>query len=154
MATSSYDIQVAIAAVIVGAAPNAVVVPRNVLGQLQQGQWGIIQSSADSNKIHGWVVTMIANPLTNETYFEYDPRFWVWQILEYETGNDTSNSEKTFLDENDAVRLAFNGPLADPLQNANPPSFDDMRTSPEGIGGKLVHIARGFVTVKGLKLGC
>ncbi len=149
---SSYEIQVAIAAVIQAAAPSAIVVPRNILGQLQQGQWGMIQDG--SNKIHGWVVTMIANPITNEINLEYDPRFWVWQILQYDTGNDTVNSEKTFLDENDAVRNAFSPPLGDPLQNANPPSFDDMRTSPEGMGGALVHIARGFITVKGLSLFC
>ncbi len=87
---SSYDIQLAIAAIIKTAAPTAVVIPRNILGELDRGNFAMLQSSDDSNKVHGWVVTLIAQPLVNEIHFEYDPRFWVWQILEYETGNDMS----------------------------------------------------------------
>lgn len=151
---SSYEIQTAIADVIATAAPSAVVKPRNILGKLASGDWEMLRSaSADGSRIHGWIVTKSADVLSNPTHLEYSPRYDVWQFLQYSTGNDTTNSEKQFLDEMDAVKEAFVG-LSGTLSKALPPSFDDIRPAAEGPDGKLIHIARGVIVIEGLKVGC
>jgi hypothetical protein len=151
---SSYEIQEAIAAVILAAAPTASVKARNILGKLEKGDWEMLRSAETPARIHGWVVTKIAHPLTNSTQLEFSPQYAIWQFMEYRTGDDSGNSEKDFLDEQDAVRTAFAPPLADPISAALPPSFDDMRPAKEGPNGRLIHIARGVVTIEGLNVRC
>ncbi len=154
---SSYEIQTAIADIIATAAPNAIVKPRDILGKLAAGDWEMLRSAeGDGARIHGWIVTKTADTLkaNRQNYAEYSPRYTVWAFLQYATGDNTTNSEKEFLDELDAVRDAFVQPLDDPLTFALPPSFDDIRPAAEGPNGKLIHIARGVIVLDGVKVGC
>jgi len=147
----SYAIQEAIAAVIEGAATLAKVKARNIYNALAEGQWGMLQSSADGNRARGWMVTQSADTFDEASYIPglatYKPRYEVWQFYEYWVGDDDSNSEKTFAAERDAVKAAFVGIDSGILANCNPPSFPDIRITPEYLGNRLIHIARGFVTI-------
>jgi hypothetical protein len=150
------EIREAIAAKIATAAPLAVVLPRNILG-IKNGAWlSMLQSAADSNKVRGWFVTLVAQTLTERRIggaAEYEFKFRIVQFMQYETGDDDSNSEDSLSAERAAVVTAFMGDLADPLGKAEPPDFSLIDIDPIGQNGLMVHFAEGTITVKNV-VGC
>lgn len=142
-------IREAIAAKIQTAAPLAVVIPRNILGIRQDAWLGMLQSSADNNRIRGWIVTEKAQALTEQRQSgaEYEMRFDVWQFYEYFTGDNTTNSEDIFSAEREAVILAFTGDLVSPLTWAKPLDFSLIDIFPVGTGAMPIHIAQGSISV-------
>lgn len=146
---TTYEMQVEIAGIIAGAAPTARVIPRNVLGEIRLGNFAMVEVSG---VIHGWFVSYESRTL-KAPYDEYDVGFLVWQVYGYQSGNDTANSEKSFIDEADAVLLAFTT-YAGTL-NVRPPTLFEVGLFPRiGSNGNSVHIAKGRCLVEGVKLGC
>lgn len=149
----------AIAAVIGLAAPDAVVIPRNQLGLLADGDFAAL-ISASLQKIRGWIVTQSGAELISQGQAWADYRFtWrVVQVHEYKTGDDTTNSEDAFASDRDAVLLAFLNPagvvgitqgIIDDLGNIGALSFggtNSITVAPGREGGKRVHIADGSIS--------
>lgn len=150
----------AIAAVISLTAPDAVVIPRNQLGLLADGDFAALISPS-TQKIRGWVVTQSGAELITQGNAWGDYRFtWrVVQVHEYKTGDSSTNSEDGFASERYAVMLAFLDPTSvtgidqttiDALGNISALSFpatnDGIRVAPGREGGKRVHIADGSIS--------
>lgn len=148
----------AIADLIRLAAPDAVVIPRNQLGLLADGDFAALLS-ATTNKIRGWVVTQSGSDLVQQfsTYADYRYTFRIVQVHEYKTGDDTTNSEDGFASEREAVLEAFLDPanvtgitqtILDNLGNINGASFPagSIQVAPGREGGKRVHVADGVIT--------
>jgi hypothetical protein len=148
----------AIAALIRLAVPDAVVIPRNQLGLLADGDFAALISTS-ATKIRGWIVTQSGAELLNQGQAWADYRY-TWrlvQVYEYKTGDDTTNSEDTFASDRDAVILAFLNPSAvtgieqtviDNLGDINAASFPagSITVAPGREGGKRVHIADGMIS--------
>lgn len=147
MATEK-EIREAIAARIQTLAPSAVVVPRNILGIKNDGWLGLLQSPADGNKIHGWMVSLQSQVLIEDRGFgaEYELRYAVWQFLQYSTGDNTNNSEDVFSAERAAVIQGFAGNPPAPLEDAAPIQFNLIDIF--SIGDRLIHIAQGSIAVR------
>jgi hypothetical protein len=147
------QIRDAIAATIQTAAPQAVVIPRNILGMKDDGWLGFLQSGVDSNRIHGWMVTLQSQAVIEDrvSAAEYELRFAVWQFLQYRTGSNSDNSEDAFSNERGAVLNAFAGALPAPLDGAKPLEFSLVDLFQ--VGDRLVHIAQGSIVV-GTVLNC
>lgn len=149
----------AIADLIRLAAPDAVVIPRNQLGLLADGDFAALINTAAS-KIRGWIVTQSGAELIQQfsIYADYRYTWRVVQIHEYKTGDDTTNSEDTFASERDAVISAFLNPaivsgitqsVIDDLGNIGALSFsgsNSITVAPGREGGKRVHIADGTIS--------
>lgn len=149
----------AIADLIRLAAPDAVVIPRNQLGLLADGDFAALINTAAS-KIRGWIVTQSGAELIQQfsIYADYRYTWRVVQIHEYKTGDDTTNSEDTFASERDAVISAFLNPaivsgvtqsVIDNLGNIGALSFggaNSITVAPGREGGKRVHIADGTIS--------
>lgn len=148
----------AIAAVIALVAPDAVVVPRNQLGLLADGDFAAL-TSPTTGKIRGWVVTQSGAELVQQysTYADYRHTWQLVQIHEYKTGDNDTNSEDAFASEREDVLEAFLNPSAvtgitqsvlDDLGNMNGVSFPagSIRVAPGREGGKRVHIAEGVIS--------
>lgn len=149
----------AIADLIRLAAPDAVVIPRNQLGLLADGDFAALINTAAS-KIRGWIVTQSGAELIQQfsIYADYRYTWRVVQIHEYKTGDDTTNSEDTFASERDAVISAFLNPaivsgvtqlVIDDLGNIGALSFggaNSITVAPGREGGKRVHIADGSIS--------
>ena len=142
-------IREAIAAKIQTAAPTAVVVPRNILGIKDDGWYGLLQSPNDSNRVHGWMVTLGAQTLVEnrQSGAEYSLKFLIWQFYQYRTGSNTANSEDEAGAEREAVIAAFLGSLASPLSWADPLELGLIDIFPTGDGSRLIHIAQGSINV-------
>lgn len=154
---SSYEIQQAIAAKIATACPFAKVLCRDINSTIGSGWWEIGQSASDNNRVHLYVVTQESDILMTAPYAEYNATYGIWGILEYQSGTDSSNTEKTFSDERDAIKLAFapDALASDAtLSLALPPSFDLIELSHELANKKLAHIEHATLTIQGLKIGC
>lgn len=147
----------AIASLIGLAAPDAVVIPRNQLGLLADGDFAAL--IAASGKVRGWIVTQSGAELISQGQAWADYRYtWrVVQIHEYKTGNSSTNSEDVFASERDAVILAFLNPstvsasqsVIDDLGNIGALSFagaNAITVAPGREGGKRVHIADGSIS--------
>lgn len=149
---SSYEIQTAIAELIAATATDAKVLARNIHDVLTNAQRAMLISST-TGKLRGWVVSQSEDGFDEGSFIPgratYKPRFEVWQFHEYDMGNDSSNSEKTFAEERDTVKAAFIGDLTGVLGTvgANPPSFSDIGLTDKYLGGRMLHIARGHITV-------
>ena len=155
----------AIADLIRLAAPDAVVIPRNQLGLLADGDFAALISTSTA-KIRGWIVTQSGAELLTQGQAWADYRYtWrVVQVHEYKTGDDTTNSEDTFASDRDAVILAFLDPSAvtgvdqtviDNLGNIGALSFagaNAITVAPGREGGKRVHIADGTISAE-IKVG-
>ena len=157
----------AIAAVIRLTVPDAIVIPRNQLGMLADGDFAaLIPSGAPTaNGVRGWVVTQSGADLVQQfsNYAEYRYSWRVVQVYSYQTGDDSTNSEDTFASDRAAVMLAFLDPSAvtgidsDTVTNLG---LIGALTFPQGSitvapgreGGKRVHIADGTITAE-VKLG-
>jgi hypothetical protein len=148
----------AIAAVIRLVAPDAVVIPRNQLGLLADGDFAALLSTT-TGKIRGWVVTQSGAELIQQfnTYADYRYTFRLVQIHEYKTGDDTTNSEDAFASEREDVMEAFLDPanvtgitqtMLDNLGNINGVSFPagSITVAPGREGGKRVHLADGVIS--------
>jgi len=154
---SPYEIQVAIADAIRAATTGAVVIPRNILGELINGNYAMLQSPTDGNRIHGWFVSQSADVMSRafQGYAEYDAQFLVWQIYEYQTGNDSDNSEKRFAAERELVKVALSASLAAPLDSIDPPTFGDIGLFPKVAENRRpLHMARGSITARGINTEC
>lgn len=148
----------AIAALIRLVAPDAVVIPRDQLGLLAEGDFVPLISSS-TGKIRGWIVTQTGAELVTQGDSWADYRFtWrIVQIHEYKTGDDNTNSEDGFGSERGDVMLAFLDPSAvsgidattlTNLGNIDAPTFSGnaIRVAPGREGGKRVHIADGSIS--------
>lgn len=153
----------AIAALIGLAVPDAVVIPRNQLGLLADGDFAAL--IATTGKIRGWIVTQSGAELLNQGQAWADYRYhWdVVQIHEYKTGDDTTNSEDLFASDRNAVILAFLDPSAvsgvdqtiiNNLGNIGAVSFPpkSIGVSQGREGGKRVHAAYGSISAE-IKVG-
>lgn len=150
----------AIADLIRLAAPDAVVIPRNQLGLLADGDFAALVSTSASNRLRGWIVTQSAAELIQQfsIYADYRYTWRIVQIHEYKTGNDSTNSEDTFASERDAVISAFlnpavvsgiTQPVIDDLGNMGAITFsgaNSITVAPGREGGKRVHIADGSIS--------
>jgi len=150
-----YEIQVAIAALIKATVPDARVIGRNVLGELEIGNWSVLHDT--TGKVHGWFVSQRADNWqeldSGPGYAGYVLEFDVWQVYRYESGNDTTNSEKEFADERELVKAAFTSGLPSELTWADPLTFPEIGLFPRQAQNRLpVHIAKGIGKVK-LKTG-
>lgn len=149
----------AIADVIRLVAPSAVVIPRNQLGLLADGDFAALLSTT-TNKIRGWIVTQSSAELISQGQVWADYRY-VWRVVqvhEYKTGDDSTNSEDTFASERDDVIEAFLNPsgvtgitqtVLDNLGNMGAISFSGtnaITVAPGREGGKRVHIADGVIS--------
>ncbi len=145
------EIRESIAATIASVATNAIVVPRNILDIKNDAWTGLLKSSADNNRIHGWMVTQksaqVAEKRQNSA--QYDLEFSVWQFVQYFTGSDTTNSEDLASAEREAVMEAFANPaaLSADLSWVEPIEFPVIDLFPIGTTGGMVHIAQGTLRV-------
>lgn len=148
--------QVAIAAIISGAATSAKVIPRNILNELGSGNFAMVEVGG---VVDGWFVSMDELKLVEkgQNYAVFNYGFAVWQVRGYQTGNNTSNSEKSFLDEMDLVVAAFMAvDVSDAfLSRLDPPSFYESGLFPRtGANGMPIHINKGRCWARGVKVGC
>ena len=83
----------AIATVIRLIIPDAVVIPRNQLGLLADGDFAALISPS-TTKIRGWIVTQSGAELLTKGDAWADYRY-IWRVVrvhEYKTGDDSTNS--------------------------------------------------------------
>lgn len=158
------EIRTAIATVIGLAAPDATVIPRDAMGLFKQGEYRPLYS-ASTGKVRGWIITESASILSQKlsSGADYALTFQVWQLHEYFTGDDSTNSEDIASAEREAVMDAFSD-LAnvtgitqtelDALAMCDPISFSEIVVFAATEGGKLFHWARGTVTVSYRTTGC
>lgn len=148
----------ALAAIIRLTVPDAVVIPRDQLGLLADGDFAAI-IPATVQKIRGWIVTQSGADLIQQydTFAEYRYTWRVVQVHSYVTGDDNTNSEDIFASDRTAVMLAFLNPStvvgidADTIANlgrlgALTFAPNSIRVAPGREGGKRVHIAEGSIT--------
>lgn len=155
----------AIATVIRLTIPDAVVIPRNQLGLLADGDFAALISPS-TTKIRGWIVTQSGAELLTkgDAWADYRYIWRVVQVHEYKTGDDSTNSEDLFASDRDAVILAFLNPSAvvgidattlTNLGNIGALSFsgpNSITIAPGREGGKRVHIADGSISAE-IKVG-
>lgn len=144
---SDEDIRTAIAGVITTAAPLAVVFPWWVLG-VKQDMWpGMLRSSQDSDRVHGYVITRTADE-GREVAMRCVERAWsydIWAIHYYQTGTSAANTDLTFNEELDTITAAFDNvaSLANALKRRSPIRWTiDLNV----YGGELLHFAVGQIT--------
>lgn len=147
---SDKDVRAAIKAVIAAAAPNAVVAGRWVL-KFEPAQWpGLLKSSADSGRTHGYVITRSRTGPASLLGVGRVKRLWAYTILGlhyYETGTDTTNSEDLFKAEIDAIVAALDaGSIAGTKQVTEELVFfqEDLKQ----YGTEFVHVALGTYVVE------
>ena len=149
MTYTEAQVRASIKDVIQAAAPNAVIYPWWILGHKENHWPGLLRSSADDNKVHGYVITRSSNEGT-ETGSRCVRRYWsyeLWGFHYYETGNSTSNTDLTFNAEIDAITDSFDQitELALPLQRRQVPKWIiDLGL----YGGELLHFAVGSLTIE------
>ena len=104
----------AIAAVIgLVVASSVTVIPRDVMGMFRQGHYSALLASG-ATQTRGWMVTQKAMPLNErgDAYAEYKPLWHIWQLHEYFTGDNSSNSEDIASAERETVMAALANPSA------------------------------------------
>lgn len=152
---SGEDIRAAVASVIRAAAPNAVVIERNVLNVINDGWLNILQSSASNWAVRGWMVSTSAMVPSGDARLggvDYALTLAVWQFCEYfsidaGTGKD---SETTSEAEREAVVQALINPvnLTGVIEGLEPPVFSTIDLF--RVGERMVHIAQGAVRLSQL----
>ncbi len=144
------QIRNAIADRIKTAAPTAVVIPRDIVNALD-GTW-LAQLEDANGIVHGWVVTLESMTISEERAGGalYTLRYSVWRFLDYDTGDDTANSEDQGSAEREAVVLAFANQLVltGALSNCKPLQFAFARMGLRYVGNKCVHIDEGTIEVE------
>lgn len=149
---SDYQVRTAAAnAIKATAAAGAVVFNWWALGYDGDAWPGLIRRV--DGYIHGYVVTRTALRGINEVG-GVRRHIWTYTILAlygYRTGNETDNSEKEFSAEltaladffsSEAIQVPVYAPLADQVEILEFPIVDLVE-----LGGELVHIAQGSITV-------
>ena len=148
-------IRASIAAALAVGAPNAVVYSWWVLGA-DENEWpGLLRSSNDLDtngrkRVHGYVITRRESTGEFQGNNRVARRSYQYMIVGfhyYSTGTSASNSEATFTAEIDAItdELDDKSGLDANLQRIQPVSwFFDLKP----IGGELLHIVRGTLTVE------
>lgn len=132
------------------AAPTAIVFPRWELGYNPVEWPGLIRSSNDNDRAHGWVITRraIDAEKNGQRCPKRDYVYAVWGFHYYLTGDDATNSEDLFQAEVDAVCATLDTDLktAHPeLRLIEPIGFQlDLY----GFGGELLHVAQGRLVVQ------
>lgn len=155
MATEK-EMREAIRDLIATAAPDAIVIPRNILGIKNDAWLNMLQSPSDSNRVRGWFISQRALQLIEQRTgaAEYDVIYDVWQFYQYYTGSNTTNSEDVFSAERDAVTVALAAVLPDPLTRAKPLEFSLIDLFPVGQAGMLMHIAQGTIAIGNVTVTC
>lgn len=144
------QIRAAIKTVIETAAPTSVVFPWWVLGH-DQNEWpGLLISSADSDRVHGYVITRTGtegerkNPQCVTRSFSYD----IWGFHFYkEDSTSASNSDLTFNTELDAICNAFINAATLPAELQRVEEEPSFRMDLDIFGGELLHYATGRLVV-------
>lgn len=146
----------AIAAVIgLVVASSVTVIPRDVMGMFRQGHYSALLASG-ATQTRGWMVTQKAMPLNErgDAYAEYKPLWHIWQLHEYFTGDNSSNSEDIASAERETVMAALANPSAvsgveqatlDALTHLGALTFPVITCVPMTEGGKLFHWAQGEI---------
>lgn len=152
---SGPDIRAAVASVIRTAAPNAVVIERNVLNVVNDGWLNILQSSASNWAVRGWTVSPSAMVPSGDPRLggvEYSLTLAVWQYCEYfaidaGTGDDSETISEV---EREAVVQALIDPvnLTGVIESLQPPVFSIIDLF--RVGERMVHIAQGAVRLSQL----
>lgn len=145
------QIREAIETVLNAKTTNAVVFPWWALSHRPEHWPGQLVSSAESDRVHGYVVTRSLtdgerkNPQCVTRSFNYD----IWGFHFYETGTRTANTDFAFNAELDAISDAFiiASSLPPALARAEPPSF---RVDLNVFGGEMLHYAIGRLVVEQL----
>lgn len=143
------QVRTAIEAVIVAAAPLAVVYPWWVLGADSAIWAGVLKSSSDGNRVHGYVLTRSRN-VGVERGLRCVERTWsydVWGFHHYSTGNRTANSDLDFNAELDAIALAFDDVASLPAQLKRRDPLE-WQVDLNVYGGELLHFAVGQLTLE------
>lgn len=139
---------------IVAAAPLAVVFPWWVLDG-EENEWPAkLVSSSDSDRVHGYVITRRGtrtqreNPNCVRRFFTYQIR----GLRYYETGTRTSNSDLAYNAELDAICARFANKnrvdLPQAIKRIAADSELDFRADLKIVGGQLLHIALGEITIE------
>lgn len=148
-------IRAAIASAIETAAPLARVYSWWVLGA-DENQWlGYMRSPSDTDsnnraRVHGYLVTRrgsTAEYQGNRQLARRTHTYFIYGFHYYSTGTEDSNSEATFTAEIDAICDALDdkASLDTSLSRSQPIAWEfDLKP----VGGELVHIARGTLTVQ------
>lgn len=145
---SDQQIRTALEGIITTAAPLAVVYPWWVLG-VKQDMWpGLMRSSSDSDRVHGYVITR-AQDEGVEKAMRCVNRSWsydIWALHYYQTGNRIANSDLTFNTELDLITAALDDIVTVPneLKRRQPIRWTiDLNV----YGGELLHFAVGSITI-------
>jgi len=144
------QIRAAIAGVITTAAPNAVVFPWWVLGHDSNTWPGVLISSADGNKPHGYVITRTntegerKNPQCVTRSLTYD----IWAFRYYDEGSTSAaNSDLVFNTELDAICNAFINAATLPGELQRVEEEPSFRMDLDIFGGELLHYATGRLVI-------
>lgn len=137
--------------------PPPIVEGRDLAGIFADGAINDLCDSA--NKIHGWIVAQNgATPVKENRQggAEYELIYDVWQITEYRSGSEASNSIKEASAERDAVIDGFRFASALPatLKSAKPLEFPQGSINlPEPALAGQVRISKGILRVRSV-YGC
>ena len=150
MTPNDSQIRESLRALIQAAAPLALVFPRWELGYNPVEWPGLIRSSNDAGRAHGWVITRRRNngKKDHKRCVKRDWAYAVWGFHYYLTGDDALNSEDLFSAECDAVAETLDKDLetAQPeLQIIEPV---DCQFDLYGFGGEMLHVAQGVLIVR------
>ena len=158
-ARAEKDIRNAIGSAIATAVSTAIVIPRNLLGNLKNATWYSEFLDVD-NRVHGWGIALYSDTPSDPNRFqrkaEYLYKYHVWQLYEFTSGNDASNSEDLASVERDTVKALFvptATSLCGAVRGCGPLEFgqsfipgatpiDTME-----VGDRILHIAQGQLTV-------
>lgn len=152
MAFTEAQMREAIEAEIVAAAPLAVVYSWWYLGG-DENQWPAkLVSAADSDRVHGYVITR------RRTFAEREQpncvrRFFTYQIRGlrfYESGTRAANSDLTYNAELDAIcaRFANRTTLPRAINRITEGGELDFRIDLNWLGGELLHLSLGEITIE------
>ena len=150
MTYSDADVREAIRSVVATAAPLAVVFKWWVLGHKRETWPGLLRSSSDADRVHGYIITRSKD--------EGEPkamncvrRLWTYDIAAfhyYATGTQSANTDLTFNAEVNALCDAFDdvtGLDASIRRIRTPLTF---RVDLDVFGSELLHIGQGQIVIE------
>ncbi len=145
------EIRNALRNVVAAAAPEAIVLARDILNVKQSGWLSAL--AKPGKRVRGWMVTQSGYAIFEQRNNAVEYQLWydIWQFFQYRSGENTSNSEDEFSAEREAVIAPFINPDAlDPiLSTVTPLEFPQGTIGPfeaENING-LIHLAKGRLSV-------
>ena len=147
---SDEDIRTKIAAAVQLVAPKAIVFPYWVIG-FDETKWpGLLRSSEDEGRVHGYVLGRRRSTGARRTVdcVRRNYNYLLLGLHYYKSGTVANNSEKLVSAEADAISDKFDkASLLDPALgqiNQNPIEWEFFLRSP---AGELLHILRAAVVV-------